>query len=144
MYLYTAVLNTCIGPHDMTLHQTAKAVTKTRNDGQKPRRQRWRHGEDEGVRGQKARVQHHTKEQESAAQAHLVPNTLVACITPLQHNVELGGILVGQGGPEVAADVGKRHRYAAVEERQGHHGGQQPAAAFVLLIMVVVIIVNGV
>ena len=52
---------------------------------------------------------------------------------PLQHDVELCGVLVGERCPEVAPDVRKRHRHTAVEKRQGHHGRQQPTPGLVFL-----------
>lgn len=52
---------------------------------------------------------------------------------PLQHDVELGGVFVGERGPEVAADVREGDGHAAVQQRQGHHGGQQPTRGVILL-----------
>lgn len=52
---------------------------------------------------------------------------------PLEHDVELRRIFVGERGPEVAADVGKCDRHAAVQQRQGNHRRQQPTSGFILL-----------
>lgn len=52
---------------------------------------------------------------------------------PLQHDVELRWVFVGERGPEIAANVRKCNRHAAVEKRQGHHGCQQPPGGVVLL-----------